>query len=86
MTRQVHYLKVLPQYFEPVDLGLKPFEIRFNDRDYQLDDILYLQEWDYRKESYTGRKCVKRITYVLKDTEFLGLADGYCALGLGDSR
>lgn len=84
--RQVHYLKVLPQYFEPVDLGLKPFEIRFNDRDYQLDDILYLQEWDYKTERYTGHRCSKRITYILKDTDFLGLANGYCAMGLGDSR
>ena len=84
--RQVHYLKILPQFFEPVYAGLKTFEIRYNDRDYQLGDFLYLQEWDYRKESYTGRKCVKRITYVLKDTEFIGLADGYCAMGLGESK
>lgn len=39
-----HDLKILPQFFDSVDDGSKPFEVRRNDRDYQVDDILLLRE------------------------------------------
>jgi len=39
-----HNLKILPPYFVAVADGSKPFEVRRNDRDYQVSDILILQE------------------------------------------
>lgn len=39
-----HDLKILPRYFDAVEDGSKPFEVRRNDRDYQVGDILLLRE------------------------------------------
>ena len=38
-----HYLKILPEYYEAVKSGDKTFEVRKNDRDYQVNDVLHLQ-------------------------------------------
>lgn len=42
---KIHELKILPQYFEEVLKGNKTFEIRKNDRDFKIRDILILKEW-----------------------------------------
>lgn len=41
-----HELKLHPRYFSRVANGQKTFEIRKNDRDYQVGDILVLKEFD----------------------------------------
>jgi len=78
-----HKLKIWPEYFESVSNGTKPFEVRKNDRNYRVGDILVLQE--YRKDilEYTGRICVKQVTYILKGGDF-GIAPNFCVLGLKD--
>jgi ASC-1-like (ASCH) protein len=58
-----HELKLEKDYFGSVLAGFKTFEIRFNDRDYQVGDILVLKEWDWFSESFTGREVEKKITY-----------------------
>ncbi|QDP99352.1 DUF3850 domain-containing protein [Lysinibacillus fusiformis] len=57
-----HELKILPEFFEAVILGLKAFEIRKNDRDYKIGDIVFLNEFD--GEKMTGRWTERVITYV----------------------
>lgn len=39
-----HYLKTVQPYFDAIDQGLKTFEIRKNDRDFKVGDILVLLE------------------------------------------
>jgi len=39
-----HSLKILPQFLARILSGQKTFEIRKNDRDYQVGDTLFLQE------------------------------------------
>ena len=56
-----HELKILPEYFEQVIAGNKPFEIRRNDRYYRVGDKLLLKEWDNK---YTGRQTLWNITYI----------------------
>lgn len=63
-----HYLKILPQYFEEVYSGVKTFEVRYNDRDFHVHDILHLCEW--HNGSPTGRKVSVEVTYVLNDKRY----------------
>ncbi len=40
-----HHLKILPEYFQAVINGEKPFEIRYNDRNFQENDRVILEEY-----------------------------------------
>ncbi len=51
-TGMIHQLKIWPEYFEAVQRGSKRFEIRKNDRDYQVGDILILSCFDPDTNSY----------------------------------
>lgn len=42
---KTHKLKTWPTYFQAVRSGKKTFEIRKNDRNYQVNDVLVLEEW-----------------------------------------
>lgn len=76
--------KILPEYFEAVDKRIKTFELRKDDSDYQVGDILKLNEWD--GEKYTGRSLSKQITYVLRDCPEYGLQPGYCILAIQNTK
>ena len=83
----IHRLKTLQPYFDDVKSGKKPFEIRVNDRDYQVGDILVLEEYNNTDLStgYTGQVIIKSVTYVLTNCSQYGLKDGYCIMGLAEN-
>lgn len=63
MTSMTHHLKCHPPYFEKIVSGTKKFEIRKNDRDFEVGDVLVLQEYEpiiycecYPGE-YRGNRC-----------------------------
>jgi hypothetical protein len=62
---KVHELKCHSGPFQSVYAGVKSFEIRVNDRDYQVGDSLHLKEYDPKTNSYSGRWVSKRITYMI---------------------
>lgn len=59
----LHALKIESCFFEEIRKGNKRFEIRVNDRNFQLKDCLLLKEIDSNKE-YTNRKLLVEITYI----------------------
>ncbi len=62
-AKVMHKLKTYPFFYQYVESGDKTFEIRTNDRDYHVGDILLLQEWHDSK--YTGRECKREITFII---------------------
>lgn len=68
MERKHHYIKILPEYFKAIESGEKTFEVRFNDRNYQVHDILHLQEWT--DGEYTGRKIEVEVTWLLDNPDY----------------
>ena len=87
---KLHELKILHEYLVDITIGTKTFELRKNDRDYQVGDLIRFIDITV---GYTNNdKCVcepnidentlYRITYVLKDVEKYGLDKDYCILAI----
>lgn len=73
--------KILPEFFEAVRSKRKTFELRKDEDDIQVGDVLVLREWN-AIEGYTGQAVRRVVTYVLRDAEEYGLMPGYCIIGM----
>ena len=62
---KIHNLKIEEEYLNAIKNGSKTFEIRYNDRDYQVGDILVFE--DQREES---GKYVVLVTFMISDERF----------------
>lgn len=87
----VHDLKTWPVYFTALAEGRKTYELRRDDRGFEVGDVLRLREWDPRLDDdglggYTGREVRRVVTHVLRDAPGLGLTDGFALLSLADRR
>lgn len=67
-----HELKSWPEYFQPVWVGVKTFEIRQNDRQFKLYDEVVLQEYDHDEKDYTGREIEGYIVYLTDFEQYAG--------------
>lgn len=74
--QQTHEVKLGTEFFEAVSSNKKSFELRKNDRDYRVGDLLEMKE--YANGEKTGREVTKYISYILED--YTGLMEGYCIL------
>lgn len=79
MSKQ-HDLKILTEYFQDVCSRSKPFELRKNDRNFKVGDILLLQEFD--GEKLTGNQVKRTVTYILDNVEQYGLMKGFVIMGI----
>lgn len=79
---RTHELPIWPACFAAVSAGIKPFDVRENDQDFQVGDALLLCELNPDTHEYTGQTIVRWVSYVLPGGEF-GVAPGWCVLGLG---
>lgn len=81
-----HRLKTWPGFFDAVEAGKKPFEVRRNDRGFLTGDILVLEKFDPDTQQYITppQRLRKLVTFVLQGGHF-GVEDGYCVLGLSDA-
>ena len=78
MSRQHHYIKILPEYYRAIEQKKKTFEVRYNDRDYKVYDVLHLQEW--LNGGYTGREITADVTYIINDSNYC--KDGYVIMSI----
>jgi len=78
-----HNLKILSPYYEQQIAGVKNFELRKLDRDFQVGDEIRLNEVEQTDKlgefEPTGNSCLVKITTIL--TGFEGLEEGYGILG-----
>lgn len=83
---QIHDLKIDKKFYHDVLHGQKRFEIRKNDREYQVNDLLVLRAYDQEARQYYDQEqhapMLLRVTYMLADYECRGLRDGYVAMGI----
>lgn len=83
---QIHSVKCWPSFFNATKRGDKGFELRKNDRNYQVGDELHLLEWEPNSKTYSGRIIVRSITYVLRasdaDAKDMPLHPQYVILGI----
>lgn len=75
---KIHELKIDPKYYKEVLAGFKKVELRFNDRNFRMGDILYLNEFNPTTKRYTGGQVRRKITQVYKDLP--GLKENYVLL------
>ena len=74
----IHAVKINPEYYEAVKNGSKRFEVRKDDRPYEVGDYLALNEYD--EICYTGRAMLFKITFVLRSP--LYCKEGYVILSI----
>lgn len=87
---KLHELKIKHKYLVDVSIGKKTFELRKNDRDYQVDDLIHfidIKDEDKKISSWCFEPSIDedalyKITYVLKDVPEYGLDKDYCILGI----
>lgn len=77
-----HELKIVAPYFYDVLDGIKTFEIRKNDRKYNLGDTLDLREYNQFGKFYTGRRCAVNVTYITTFAQ----RKGWCVLGINNPK
>jgi len=78
MSRRCHDLKIRPEYYSAIADGTKTFEVRYNDRGFQVNDILRLRE--HTGEAYTGRVVEAVVTYLLDDKNYC--KEGYVVMAI----
>ncbi len=78
-TVQPHFSNV-KYYNNQVENFYKKFEIRKNDRNYQVGDLLLLLEYDIESKDYTGDGYFTEINYILNDSQYT--QEGFVILGL----
>ena len=73
-------LKSEPEYFKQIIAGEKTFEVRRNDRNYQVGQDIILQEYDPTNKAYTGAEWHGKITHILDNERFC--KKGFCILSI----
>ena len=87
-----HTLKCDPAPFKAAEMEWKAFEIRFNDRNFQHEDTITLEETVFSGEQmksdplkfpleYTGRHLFRTVTYILRGP-IHGLAEGWVVMSI----
>lgn len=77
----VHELKTWPEYFQQIRHGHKTFEVRRDDRGFEVGDTLLLREYNPDLGRYTNRSAVRTVTSILRGGQF-GIEPGFVVMSL----
>ena len=82
-----HELKTWPKYFQSVLDGIKLFEIRKDDRHFEVGDVIKLREFEpdntwaeHPNGVFTGRHLEVRVDYILR--EYPVVKKGYVVMSI----
>jgi hypothetical protein len=64
----IHRLKTWPAYFEAIRQHTKGFELRKDDRGFEVGDLLILEEYDPSREHYTGQIEERLVTFIVRQS------------------
>ena len=78
---KLHELKIKEEYLEDIKSGKKTFELRKNDRNYQVGDLIHFVQVNGKEYSSYSRN-LYRIVYILQDVAQYGLDKDYCVLSI----
>ncbi|QYC51754.1 putative activating signal cointegrator protein [Proteus phage vB_PmiS_PM-CJR] len=73
--KKMHRIKIYPLYFRQVCSGMKKAELRINDRNYQIGELVIMKEYDPDTKSYTGNFVTVEITMVNDVSDFTNIAN-----------
>ncbi len=76
---KTHNLKCWESVFRATVDGSKPYEVRRNDRDYEVGDVLVLWRWDPVASRPTGEFTTVAVTALTQGR--WGLPDDMCVMG-----
>ena len=82
-SAKIHSLKIRDCYMADIASGSKNFELRKDDRGFEVGDLIHFTKVDGRE--FGRSECPFQyysITYILRDAEEYGLEKGYCILGI----
>lgn len=77
---KIHRLKTWPGPFQALAMSVKTFELRKNDRGYEVGDFLVLDEWSPEDGYVEAAPLIRQVSYVL--TAGFGLRDGFVAMAV----
>ena len=79
---KVHELKTWPQHFGEIVSGVKAWELRRDDRDFHVGDLLNLLEYNAVMSEYTGRSQLVEIVRIRSKLLGDGLAEGFVIMDI----
>lgn len=78
---KTHNLRTWPDFWEAIAGGEKTFEVRKNDREFEVGDTLKLNWYFPEKDEYDGSWIEATVTYILYGPAF-GVEEGYCVMAI----
>lgn len=79
---KIHKIKLKEPYFSDVFKLKKTFELREDDRNYEVGDMLYMRKTPFSSKEYSVNEIQAEIIYKLDNCRYYGLERGYCILGI----
>ena len=82
----IHEVKSWSHLFDAIRWGKKPYDLRKNDRNYKIGDVLILEKYDNIAGRYTGDVCRRTVSYITNNdtpcaVSSAVLPNEYCILG-----